>query len=367
MPILKSLSLDLGERSYEIVIGENILSTIGERLKSLIRGHQVAVVTNETVAPLYAQRVMQSLEAAGYQATLVILPDGEKYKNWETLNTIFDALIKERFERSGAIVALGGGVVGDMAGFAAASLLRGVPFIQVPTTLLSQVDSSVGGKTGINHPLGKNLIGAFYQPKLVLMDMVTLKSLPKRELLAGLAEVIKYGIIWDAALYATLEERLDDLLNLEMDLLCDVVHRCCAIKAEVVAADERESGQRALLNLGHTFGHAIENQAGYGEILHGEAVGLGMIMAAQMACDLGMVDEALVGRVERLIARSGLPTQLEKKFPMAGYLDAMARDKKVEAGKLRFVLPTAMGSAVVKGGIDEAALRKVLTPYADSN
>ncbi|MEG3637708.1 3-dehydroquinate synthase [Magnetococcus sp. PR-3] len=364
MPVRETLSLDLGERSYDIVIGDGLLESLGSRLKPILKGHQIGLVTNETVAPLYAERTIESLEAAGFEVVPVILPDGERYKNWETLNLIFDALIGAKFERSGAIVALGGGVVGDMAGYAAASLLRGVPYIQVPTTLLSQVDSSVGGKTGINHALGKNLIGAFYQPKLVLMDLATLKTLPKRELLAGLAEVIKYGIIWDEALYSLLESDLSPLVHLEYEVLASVVYRCCAIKAEVVAQDERESGVRALLNLGHTFGHAIENLAGYGENLHGEAVGMGMIMAAEMSLIRGMVDKPFVSRVRELILRAGLPEFPAQKQPMAAYLDAMGRDKKVVAGQMRFVLPTQMGAAVVVDDVTEASLHQVLAPYA---
>ncbi|ABK44819.1 3-dehydroquinate synthase [Magnetococcus marinus MC-1] len=364
MSVRETLSLDLGDRSYEIVIGENVLASLGARLKPMLKGRQIGLVTNETVAPLYAETVIRSLEEAGFQVTLVILPDGERYKNWETLNLIFDALIGAKFERQGAIVALGGGVVGDMAGYAAASLLRGVPYVQVPTTLLAQVDSSVGGKTGINHPLGKNLIGAFYQPKLVLMDLATLHTLPKRELLAGLAEVIKYGIIWDEALFQQLEEQLEPLLALDYGVLAKVVHRCCVIKAEVVAKDERETGVRALLNLGHTFGHAIENLAGYGENLHGEAVGMGMMMAAHMAYLRGMVDAALVARVRALIVRAGLPEFPAQRQPLAAYLDAMGRDKKVVAGKMRFVLPTGMGAAVVVDDVTDASLAQVLAPYA---
>ncbi|MBF0127087.1 MAG: 3-dehydroquinate synthase, partial [Magnetococcales bacterium] len=273
------LALDLGARSYEIHIGSGLLSTIGARLRARVKGRRVAVVTNETVAPLYLAQTTHSLERSGFSVLPILLPDGEVHKNWSTLQTIFDALIAHQFERADTLLALGGGVVGDMTGFAAATFLRGVPFAQLPTTLLAQVDASVGGKTGINHPLGKNLIGAFHQPCLVLMDVETLRTLPERERLAGMAEVIKYGIIRDGDFFALLENRLEAILAMETAPITEVLRTCCAIKAEIVAADEREHGTRALLNLGHTFGHAIESLTGYGVWLHGEAVAVGMVVA----------------------------------------------------------------------------------------
>lgn len=276
----------------------------------------------------------------------IVLPDGEQFKHWETLNQIFDALLAARCERSTTLVALGGGVIGDMGGFAAACYQRGMPFIQVPTTLLSQVDSSVGGKTAINHPLGKNMIGAFYQPKLVLADIATLNTLPDRELKAGIAEVIKYGLIRDLPFFEWLENHIEALLAREPGALIEAVQRSCANKAEVVAADERESGERALLNLGHTFGHAIETGMGYGEWLHGEAVAAGTLIAAELSCQLGWIDRGALQRIESLFVRAGLPVKAPA-MPIERYLDLMSHDKKVEDGRLRLVLLTAIGCSVV--------------------
>src|SRR5512139_1446607 len=283
---MQTLTVNLGDRSYPIYIGSGLLDQADLILPHLAQ-KRAAVVTNTTVAPLYLERLTSTLAAAGVAATSVVLPDGEACKNWETLNLIFDALLTQRAERKTTLIALGGGVIGDMTGFAAACYQRGMPFIQVPTTLLSLVDSSVGGKTAINHPLGKNMIGAFYQPKLVLADISTLDTLPDRELKAGLAEVIKYGLIRDPEFFVWLEENIERLLARDRDALAYAVHRSCANKAEVVAADERETGERALLNLGHTFGHAIETGLGYGEWLHGEAVAAGTLIAAELSCRLG--------------------------------------------------------------------------------
>lgn len=350
----RTLTLDLGPRSYAIAIGDNLLEETGQRLTDLLPGRRTAIVTNETVAPLYLEKTRASLTAAGFQVTPVILPDGEEFKNQRILDTIFDALIGERFERSSSLIALGGGVVGDMTGYAAASLLRGVPFVQIPTTLLSQVDSSVGGKTGINHPLGKNLIGAFYQPKLVLIDLEVLKTLPPEQLLSGLAEVIKYGAIWDAGFWELLENNVDRLLNLDRELYGEVIERCCAIKAEVVAQDEREGGVRALLNLGHTFGHAIETLENY-TMLHGLAVGTGMVMAADLSRRLGLCDDESAQRVMDLVKKLGMPVTAPR-HPIKEYLAVMARDKKVVAGKTRFVVMDAIGQAHVQGDIPEETL-----------
>ena len=290
----------------------------------------------------------------------IVLPDGEAYKNWETLNLIFDALLTQRAERKTTLIALGGGVIGDMTGFAAACYQRGMPFIQIPTTLLSQVDSSVGGKTGINHPLGKNMIGAFYQPKVVLADTDTLKTLPARELSAGLAEVIKYGLIWDAEFLAWLEANMDKLRALDPAAITHAIYRSCEIKAQVVGQDEREGGIRAILNLGHTFGHAIETGMGYGNWLHGEAVAAGMVMAAQTSQRMGWLTEADVARTRALIRAAGLPDEAPD-LGVATWLDYMGHDKKVESGKLRFVLLKKLGEAVITGDVPTDVLTGVLT------
>ena len=313
-----------------------------------LKTKRVAIVTNEVVGPLYLERVRSALEQAGISVSAVVLPDGEAHKDWPTLNLIFDMLLAERCERSTTLLALGGGVVGDMGGFAAACYQRGMPFIQVPTTLLAQVDSSVGGKTAINHPLGKNMVGAFYQPKLVLADIDTLDTLPDRELSAGLAEVIKYGLIRDADFLAWLEANLERLVARDTEALAFAIERSCRNKAEVVAADETEQGERALLNLGHTFGHAIETGLGYGEWLHGEAVAAGTMMAAALSRRLGWIGAEDVARIESLFVRAGLPVW-GPKLGAARYLELMAHDKKVEAGKLRLVLLRALGRAVIHG------------------
>lgn len=354
---MQTLDVDLGERSYPILIGEQLIER-GELLSPHIRGKQVAIVTNDTVAPLYLERLMQSL--AGYAVTSVVLPDGEAYKNWETLQTIFDGLLSARHDRNTTVIALGGGVVGDMAGFAAASYQRGVDFIQVPTTLLSQVDSSVGGKTGINHPLGKNMIGAFYQPQLVLIDTSTLATLPARELSAGLAEVIKYGLICDEPFLSWLEVNIDRLRALDQAALTEAIRRSCAAKAAVVGADERESGIRATLNLGHTFGHAIETHQGYGVWLHGEAVAAGTVMALEMSRQLGWISADERDRCVRLLVRAGLPVVPPGDMTPDDFLRHMAVDKKVLDGQLRLVLLKRLGEAVVTGDFPREALDATL-------
>ena len=340
-----TLDLVLPDTRYPIYIGESLYADAA-RIVAHLPQKKAVIITNETIAPLYLAPLQAALEAAGVAVTPVILPDGEAYKTWETLNLIFDALLEARCERSTTLFALGGGVVGDMVGFAAACYQRGMPFIQIPTTLLSQVDSSVGGKTAINHPLGKNMIGAFYQPKLVLADIGTLDTLPDRELKAGLAEVIKYGLIRDLPFFEWLEANMPKLLARDPESLAYAVQRSCANKAEVVAADERETGDRALLNLGHTFGHAIETGMGYGEWLHGEAVAAGTLIAARLSCLLGWLPADDVLRIEKLFVLAGLPV----KGPALGagrYLDLMSHDKKVIDGRLRLVLLTAIGKAVV--------------------
>jgi 3-dehydroquinate synthase len=357
---MKTLVVELGERSYPIYIGKGLLAR-GELLKPHVAGRQVMIVSNDTVAPLYLQKVQASL--AGLECHCVVLPDGERYKDWPTLNRIFDALLEKRCDRRVTLLALGGGVVGDMAGFAAACYQRGVPFIQVPTTLLAQVDSSVGGKTGINHPLGKNMIGAFHQPRCVLIDTDTLATLPDRELSAGLAEVIKYGLIRDSGFFAWLETGMDALLRRDPDALAKAIEHSCRNKAEVVAADERESGLRALLNLGHTFGHAIETGLGYGTWLHGEAVAAGMGLAAALSVRQGWIDAALQARIEALIKRARLPVRAPAALEPARMRELMAVDKKAQDGRVRLVLLKALGRAVVTDEYDPAVLQAVLQEY----
>lgn len=352
--MIETLGVALGDRSYPIHIGSGVLKRV-ELILPHIKQKKVVVVTNTTVAPLYLETLRSALESAGISVQAVVLPDGERFKTWETLNLVFDALLGARCERGTTLVALGGGVIGDMGGFAAACYQRGMPFIQMPTTLLSQVDSSVGGKTAINHPFGKNMIGAFYQPKLVLADISTLNTLPERELKAGLAEVIKYGLIRDLAFYVWLEENLEKLLARDAAALTYAIHRSCANKAEVVAADEKETGERALLNLGHTFGHAIETGMGYGEWLHGEAISAGTLIAAELSHRLGWLDENAVKRIERIFVRAGLPV-FGPKLGAARYLELMSHDKKVQDGRLRLVLLQEIGKAIVSDQASDAQI-----------
>ena len=356
---MQTLTVDLGERSYPIHIGPGLLDR-PELIVPHLAQPRAAIVTNTTVGPLYLDRLTRTLESAGVQVIPVVLPDGEEYKNWETLNRIFDALLTHRAERKTTLIALGGGVIGDLTGFAAASYQRGVPFIQVPTTLLAQVDSSVGGKTGINHPLGKNMIGAFYQPRVVLADTATLDTLPDRELSAGLAEVIKYGLIRDLPFLDWLEANMDRLMARDTEALIYAIHRSCQNKAEVVAADERESGVRALLNLGHTFGHAVEAGMGYGNWLHGEGVAAGTMLAADLSRRMGLITEADVARMEGLFRRAKLPVQAPG-LGVDAYMNYMGVDKKVEGGKIRFVLLRKLGEAFVTGDVPADLLRQTLT------
>ncbi len=347
---VQQVPIDLGDRAYSILIGQNLLDNPAT-WAGLPGAASALIVTNETVAPLYAKRLQAQLAARHRAVHTVVLPDGEEHKTWQTLNLVFDGLLSHGCDRKTVIYALGGGVVGDMSGFAAASYMRGVPFVQVPTTLLAQVDSSVGGKTAINHPLGKNMIGAFYQPQRVVCDLDTLTTLPLRELSAGLAEVIKYGPIADMAFLDWIEGNMASLLAREPGALAHAVRRSCEIKAWVVGQDERESGLRAILNFGHTFGHAIESGLGYGEWLHGEAVGCGMVMAVQLSLRLGLVDEAFARRLTDLIAAAGLPV----KGPRLGadrYLELMRVDKKAEAGEIRFVVIDGPGRAAMRAAPD---------------
>jgi len=346
------VNVELKERRYPIYIGEGLLKD--ETCYPLKKGDKAMIVTNPTVAQYYLETVTQTLEKIGCQVESVLLPDGEKYKTLESLNLIFTALLKHNHGRDTTIIALGGGVIGDVVGFAAASYQRGVHFIQIPTTLLAQVDSSVGGKTAVNHELGKNMIGAFYQPSTVIIDTLTLNTLPKREVNAGLAEVIKYGAILDYAFFEWLEAHIDELVALNQHSLQYCIARCCQIKADVVARDETEKGDRALLNLGHTFGHAIETHLGYGNWLHGEAVAAGIMMAAVLSEQLGDLSFEDVARLEKLLARANLPTVSPDTMLPDDYLPHMMRDKKVLAGKLRLVLLKALGQAYVATDTDKS-------------
>jgi 3-dehydroquinate synthase len=349
----QTLTVDLGDRSYPIHIGPALL---GEQslITPALRGRQVMIVSNTTVAPLYLESASRAF--VGCQIEHVTLPDGEEYKDHRSLDMIYDALLRHRFDRKSTLVALGGGVVGDITGFAAATYQRGVDFIQIPTTLLAQVDSSVGGKTGVNHPLGKNMIGAFHQPRAVIADTDTLSTLADRELSAGLAEVIKYGLIDDEPFLLWLEQNIDALLARDSQALAWAIHRSCSDKARVVAADERESGARALLNLGHTFGHAIETGMGYGSWLHGEAVAVGMILAAELSQRLGWIDGATVERITALIARARLPIAAPAELASERYLELMAVDKKVEHGKLRLILLQGAAAAVISDQANRDAI-----------
>ena len=345
------VNVELQERRYPILIGNGLLQD--ERSYPVKRGERVMIVTNPTVAQFYLDTVTFALKKRGCEVDHVLLPDGEKYKTLESLNLIFTALLQGNHGRDTTIIALGGGVIGDVAGFAAASYQRGVRLIQIPTTLLSQVDSSVGGKTAVNHELGKNMIGAFYQPSMVIIDMHTLGTLPKREVNAGLAEVIKYGAILDYEFFEWLEAHIDELVALNNESLQHCIARCCQIKADVVARDETEKGDRALLNLGHTFGHAIETHLGYGNWLHGEAVSTGMMIAAALSEQLGDISVADVSRLEKLLARANLPTLSPDSMQLEDYLPHMMRDKKVLAGKLRLVLLKSLGQAYIATDTDK--------------
>lgn len=353
-----SLKVDLGERSYPICIGQNLLEQ-SELLTQHIPGNSALIVSNETVAPLYIDKVEKSLGDIRYNT--LILPDGEEYKNLDILNTIYDALLKNRLDRNTTLIALGGGVIGDITGFAAASYQRGVHLVQIPTTLLSQVDSSVGGKTAVNHPLGKNMIGAFYQPKTVIADTSTLNTLDERQLSSGIAEVIKYGLIRDTEFLQWLEADIDKLVNRDADALAYAIERSCQNKAEVVAADERESGQRALLNLGHTFGHAIEAGMGYGVWLHGEAVATGMVMAARMSNKLGWITEADVDRIINLLKRANLPVTAPEQMSADKFIELMSLDKKVSDGVLKLVLYKSPGNAIISKDYTDAILRETIS------
>lgn len=340
---MQTLSVNLGPRSYPIHVGTGLLENTGEFLQQAGLRGKIAIVTNPTVAQLYLDVMNDALVQTGFEVTPVLLPDGEEHKSPQSLNAIYDRLIDARFERKSSVLALGGGVIGDLAGFAAATYLRGVPYVQVPTTLLAQVDSSVGGKTGINHQDGKNLIGAFYQPKLVVIDVAVLDTLPRKELTAGLAEVIKYGIIEDAELFQLLEQRIEQVIGLDRELLEKIIVASCAIKARVVEADEREEDYRAVLNFGHTIGHALEAATNFRQFLHGEAVGIGMVKATALSLRQGLCDSQSLDRVTGLVRQAGLPTAIPPQVSLQSLIQAMELDKKVAGGKVKFVMCQGIG------------------------
>lgn len=357
---MRTLRIELGPRGYPIRLGQQLLAEAGNYAEAADR--PCRVLTDQNVAAHYLAPVRQALKLDGTQC--LVLPAGEAQKTFENCGRVLDWLLQTRMPRDGVLIALGGGVIGDLAGFTAAIYQRGIDFIQVPTTLLAQVDSSVGGKTGVNHARGKNMIGAFHQPRAVVADVDTLKTLPRRERLAGLAEVIKYGMLGDAAFFAWLEQNLEALLALDMARLLEAVERCCAMKARIVAQDEREAGPRALLNLGHTFAHAIETHTGYGTWLHGEAVAVGLCMAAELSHRLGWLPSGDARRCRALVERTGLPTRPPLDLPPARFLELMGMDKKVQAGKLRLVLLKGIGNAVVTGDFDHACLMQTLESFA---
>jgi 3-dehydroquinate synthase len=359
---MKTLVVDLGSRSYPIYIGNDLIDQ-AELFSACKKASSVYIVTNTTVGPLYAERLIQTIKKLGKKAKTIVLPDGESYKDWQHLQFIFDTLLQHGADRQTMLLALSGGVIGDMTGFAAASFMRGIPFIQVPTTLLAQVDSSVGGKTGINHPLGKNMIGAFHQPVAVIADLGTLKTLPPRELSAGLAEVIKHGAIADETLLSWIETNSEQLLACNPDVMVHAVLRSCEIKSAVVSADEREGGIRAILNFGHTFGHAIEAGMGYGAWLHGEAVGCGMAIAADLSCRLNYINPAERNRLIQIIRAMHLPTQ-PPKFGTERYLELMQLDKKTEGGQIRYVILEKIGKAQIQAVAEEKVIESLIATGA---
>ncbi len=355
---MERITVSLGERSYPISIGAGLFND--PALLSLSAKQKVVVITNHTVAPLYADKITALLDQKGCISSVLELPDGEKYKTLDTFNTVMSYLLEHNYSRDVVIIALGGGVIGDLVGFASSCYQRGVDFIQIPTTLLSQVDSSVGGKTAVNHPLGKNMIGAFYQPKAVVIDTNCLATLPPREFAAGMAEVIKYGIIYDYDFFVWLEEHMDELYALDEQALTYAIARCCQIKAEVVAQDEKESGIRALLNLGHTFGHAIEAELGYGNWLHGEAVSAGTMMAAKTAQLQGLITQDQLDRILTIFKKAKLPVQTPASMTFGDFMKHMMRDKKVLSGELRLVLPTSIGTSEVVKGVPETVIEQAI-------
>lgn len=348
--------------SYEIAITAGGLTQLGSQMTQLSVGKKVLVISNPEIFQHYGECAVKALHSAGFEVSQFTLPAGEQFKTLASMAKIYDACLENRLERSSTLVALGGGVIGDMTGFAAATWLRGINFVQVPTTLLAMIDAAIGGKTGVNHPQGKNLIGAFYQPRLVLIDPDVLKTLPVREFRAGMAEVIKYGVIWDAQLFSQLEkcERLDQLSDLDRNLLQEILSRSCQAKADVVSKDEKEAGLRAILNYGHTIGHAVESLTGYRTVNHGEAVAIGMVAAGQIAVELGLWEQDLQKRSLALIVKAGLPTQLPAEIDLAAILDTLQTDKKVKSGRVRFVLPTQLGATTITDQVPSDLIWKVL-------
>jgi 3-dehydroquinate synthase len=357
---MEKVTVDLALRSYDIHIGEGILSGFGERMKSFGFSPSIGVISNPTVFALYGDRVMRTLKDAGFDCFPVLIPDGEEYKDYVWSHYILTELLKRGLDRNSCIVALGGGVIGDITGFVASTYMRGIHFVQVPTTLLAQVDSSVGGKTGVNHYLGKNMIGTFYQPRLVWIDTGTLSSLPQRELISGIAEVIKYGIIRDAEFFGFLEKKRHDIMGLNAGALSFIIKRSCAIKAEVVSCDEKEAGLRAILNFGHTIGHAIETETRYTRFLHGEAVGLGMCLESRLSEVLGLMHSEQISRIRNLIDFYGLPCRLPEDLGAGNLLSHMKRDKKVIAGEMTFIIPEMIGKVAIRKGIATADIERVL-------
>ncbi|BCB97139.1 3-dehydroquinate synthase [Dissulfurispira thermophila] len=356
---MQTVRVELGERSYDIVIDSEILSNIGERIK-VFGFSKVAVVSNPTVFDLYGDIVIDSIKNAGFEVFNVIIPDGEEYKNFNQTYQILTELLKNKLDRYSGLIALGGGVIGDITGFVASIYMRGIHFIQIPTTLLSQVDSSVGGKTGVNHELGKNMIGTFYQPRLVWIDIDTLKTLPKREILCGIAEIIKYGVIWDERLFEFLVHNRDSILMLDREHLMLIIRRSCEIKAEVVSADERETGLRAILNYGHTIGHAVETETGYKRFLHGEAVAIGMNIEAKIAELMGFLNKRDAIRIKSVIDSYGLPSELPKDIDLDRLVLHMKLDKKVEAGEMKFIIPEGIGKVKIQRDVSIKVIRKAL-------
>jgi 3-dehydroquinate synthase len=356
---MREIRVELGERSYRIAIGSGILPDLGKSLKEFGFTRKTALISNPTVFGLYGRRAAESLKDAGFEVSVIVVPDGEEYKSLSSVQQIYGEMLTAALDRRSVLIALGGGVIGDMAGFAASTYMRGIDFVQVPTTLLAQVDSSVGGKTGVNHPMGKNMIGTFWQPRLVWIDIDTLRSLPRREFLSGLAEVIKYGVIWDEGFFRFLEEGRDKVLNLDNDILSRVVQSSCEIKAKVVAKDERESGLRAILNYGHTLGHAIETATGYKKYLHGEAVAIGMYEEAGLSKELGLLDAGQLARIKSLIEAFDLPAALPQDIDQQVFLQSMKLDKKTVQGDITFILPEKIGKVRIHKGLSLKEIEKV--------
>ncbi|MGF1479301.1 MAG: 3-dehydroquinate synthase [Cyanophyceae cyanobacterium] len=362
---MHSISVNLPQNAYRVALAPGSINELGKHLRCLQLGQKVLLVSNREIFNYYGEQALASLKDAGFDSSIHIIPAGEPYKTLDSIQKLYDTAIDNQLERSSTLVALGGGVIGDMTGFAAATWLRGVNFVQVPTSLLAMIDAAIGGKTGVNHPQGKNLIGAFYQPRLVLIDPTVLKTLPEREFRAGMAEVVKYGVIWDAELFAQLEqaESLDTLSTISKELLQTIIIRSCQAKADVVSQDEKEAGLRAILNYGHTVGHAVESLTGYRLVVHGEAVAIGMAVAGEIAVQMDLWSEQAAQRQQRLLQKAGLPTEVPAQLAPEAIIDALQSDKKVKAGKVRFVLPTQIGSAIVSDRVSAVTIRQALQAH----